>query len=373
MYDTKIESRVLVVGLITVKNRMVDIDSYFDEFKNLVKSNDIIPIAEYFTKLRDINNKTFISKGKLEEIRLLCIKYDIEEVIISEILSPNQETELEKHLGVKVYDRTHLILEIFEKQARSAEAKIQIEISFLEHKRTRVNGRGKLFSQQSGRIGNKGKGETQKELDLQHIDHLLVKLKRDIKELQQIKETQRKKRLKNNVKKITLIGYTNAGKSTLFNALTKENVFVEDKLFATLDTTTRELYLDKKKIGLLSDTIGFIQNLPTQLIESFNATLKELEYSDLLIHVIDISNKNWDQHLVTVNKILYELNLKDKKVIYAVNKIDKISPESLELVKPFLPEPYFLIEANNRDSINNLINYLIDYANIKEEIIYELK
>lgn len=373
--DTNEKSRVLIVCLITIENKINDINSYFEEFKSLVKSNNIKPVFEYFSKLRSIDSALFLTKGKFEEIREICMKEDIEEVIISEILSPNQESNLEKELGVKIYDRTHLILEIFEKNAQSAEAKLQTEIAFLEHKKTRVSGRGKSYMQQSGFVGGKGPGETQKEIDLQHIDHLLLKLRKDLQRLKNIKNTQIKQRLKNNIFKISLVGYTNAGKSTLFNNLTKSNVLVEDKLFATLDTTTRELFIDKKKAGLISDTVGFVQNLPHQLIEAFNATLQELKYADLLIHVVDISNKDWLYQIETVNNVLNEINVKDKKMIYVINKIDKVTPEHLEEQKKYLPENSCFIEADKKNTITELTDLLkkeIPILNKKEEF-FELE
>ena len=345
--------RILIVGLITPNNIFFDSKSYFEEFENLVNSNGVVPIAKYFSNLRSIDPSTFLTKGKLEEVKNLCIKENIDEIIISEILTPHQEEMLEKKLGVDVYDRTSLILEIFENRAQSAEAKLQIKMAFLEHKKTRVSGRGKYFSQQAGRIGEKGPGETQKTIDLNHIEHLLLKIKREIKSLHNVRSVQRKKRLKI-FKTISLIGYTNAGKSTIFNALTKSDVLVEDKLFATLDTTTREIFFDNKKKAVLSDTVGFIQNIPHKLIEAFKSTLEELQYSDLLLHVVDISDKNWEEHINVVKKLLKELKVEDKKQILIANKIDKISIEKIYEIKIKLEKysNFILISSKN---INDLL------------------
>lgn len=358
--------RILIVGLITPQNIIVDPISYFEEFENLVLSNNVIPVAKFFSKLRNIDSGTFISKGKLQEIQEICIKEKIDEIIISESITPHQEETLEKKLGVHVYDRTSLILEIFEKRAQSAEAKLQIRIAFLEHKKTRVSGRGKYFSQQRGRIGERGPGETQKEIDLQHIEHLLIRLHREIKQLKSIRNTQRKQRLKNCIN-ISLIGYTNAGKSTIFNLLTKSDVLVENKLFATLDTTTREFFIDDKKKIVLSDTVGFIQNIPHKLIEAFQSTLSELEYSDLLLHVVDISDKNWQQHINTVNKVLKEINIINKKQIIIANKSDLINLEKKILIEDFLKNNY----ENNFIIISTKENSNIDF--LKKKIGIELK
>lgn len=352
-FREKKNPRILIVGLITPNNIFFDSKSYFEEFENLVNSNNIFPIAKYFSNLRSIDPSTFLTKGKLEEVKNLCIKENIDEIIISEILTPHQEEMLEKKLGVDVYDRTSLILEIFENRAQSAEAKLQIKMAFLEHKKTRVSGRGKYFSQQAGRIGEKGPGETQKTIDLNHIEHLLLKIKREIKSLHNVRSVQRKKRLKI-FKTISLIGYTNAGKSTIFNALTKSDVLVEDKLFATLDTTTREIFFDNKKKAVLSDTVGFIQNIPHKLIEAFKSTLEELQYSDLLLHVVDISDKNWEEHINVVKKLLKELKVEDKKQILIANKIDKISIEKIDEIKIKLEKysNFILISSKN---INDLL------------------
>lgn len=360
MFETKIKANVLIVGLITPTNKMVYPEYYFQEFKKLIETNYISPVAEYFTKLRSFDSSTYLTKGKLEEVKALCVANEIDEVIFSEKLSPHQEMKLEAALGAIVYDRTHLILEIFEKQAQSEEAKLQVQIAFLEHKKTRVAGNESHFSQQAGRFGvTSGAGETQKELDLRHIDHLLVRLKKEIKELEAHKMRQRKERIKNEVYSISLIGYTNAGKSTLFNMMTKSDVYVEDKLFATLSTTTRELYLEddfKRKI-VISDTVGFIQNLPHELIVSFHSTLEELRYANLLIHVIDLSHKNWRQQYQTVKETLEKLELQDKEIIDVYNKIDMVSHEELEEAKIAYPESLF-IQANSKVGIQDLVRYL---------------
>jgi GTP-binding protein HflX len=336
MQETKVKNNVLIVGLITPQNKMVYPDYYFKEFEKLVETNFITPVYRYFSKLRSIDPSTYVTKGKLEEIKKICIENDIDEIIFSEKLSPHQEMKLEKILEVIVYDRTHLILEIFEKQAHTEEAKIQVQLAFLEHKKTRVAGHGSHFSQQAGRFGIiSGAGETQKELDLRHIDHLMQRLNRELKNLEAHKERQRKERLKKNVFSISIVGYTNAGKSTLFNTLTKASVLAEDKLFATLDTTTRELFISNELIKkiVITDTVGFIQNIPHELIASFYSTLSELKYSNLLLHVIDISNKDWEHQYYTVNKTLTELGAQNIPILEVFNKIDLLDSIDYENLK----------------------------------------
>lgn len=360
IHDQK--AKVLIVCLLTPLNKRISPESYFDEFKQLVRTNFVVPVVEYFTKLREIDSSTYLTKGKLEEIKKICLDNEIEEVIFSEKLSPHQEMKLEEALQCTIYDRTHLILEIFEKQAQTEEAKLQVEIAFLEHKKTRVAGKGLGMSQQFGRFGVvSGAGETQKELDLRHIDHLLVRLRKEIKNLQAHKMRQRKERLKNNIFGIALVGYTNAGKSTLFNTLTKEAVFAEDKLFATLTTTTRELFLDEhlKNKAVLSDTVGFIQNLPHELIASFHSTLEDLKYSNVLIHVIDISHKSWQQQKITVEETIKLLGLQDKKIIEVYNKIDLIEDSTLDTYKKlFFDKEVFFLQANKKSSTGELTSLL---------------
>lgn len=375
MQNTKKKNNVLIIGLITPQNKMVYPEYYFKEFEKLVETNFIIPTYRYFSKLRSIDPSTYVTKGKLEEIKKICIENDIDEIIFSEKLSPHQEMRLEKILQVTVYDRTHLILEIFEKQANTDEAKIQVELAFLEHKKTRVAGHGSHFSQQSGRFGIiSGAGETQKELDLRHIDHLMQRLYKEFKKIESHKERQRKERLKNNVFSISIIGYTNAGKSTLFNTLTKASVFVEDKLFATLNTTTRELFISDKLIKkiVITDTVGFIQNIPHELIVSFHSTLAELKYSSLLLHIIDISDKDWQQQYHTVKETIKELGAENIPVLEVFNKIDLLDSIEYEAIKIKLTENdkkhIVFINATNKNSTIDLIQKITE--RIEEKNIF---
>lgn len=372
MLETKIKNNILIVGLITPQNKMVYPEYYFQEFEKLIETNFITPIYRYFSKLRNIDPSTFVTKGKLEEIKKICIEYDIDEIIFSEKLTPHQEMKLEKILEVIVYDRTHLILEIFEKQAQTEEAKIQVKIAFLEHKKTRVAGHGSHFAQQAGRFGIiSGAGETQKELDLRHIDHLMQRLNKELKNLELHKDRQRKERIKNNVFSISIVGYTNAGKSTLFNTLTKSSVLAENKLFATLNTTTRELFISNdliKKI-VITDTVGFIQNIPHELIVSFKSTLSELKYSNLLLHIIDIADPDWQQQYHTVQKTIKELGANNIPTLKIFNKIDLLNSIEYESIKVKLTENNFdeqiFINSKEKNSTIELTNKIKKIINNK--------
>jgi GTPase len=353
--------KTLLVGVYAPYNTTTNMQSYFDEFINLVKSNGIAHDATFFTRLRVIDPAFFLSKGKLEELLDICRQQDIEEVIFSEPLSPQQERNLSEILRAKVFDRTQLILEIFEKGAQTAEGKLQVEIAMLQHRKSRLAGRGVAMSQQSGRIGTRGPGETAKEKETQHIERHMLKLKRDLEELERHRETQRKRRLESRLPLICLIGYTNAGKSTILNALTKSEVLAENRLFATLDTTTRELYIDGKKKGLISDTVGFIQQLPHHLIEAFKSTLTELQHAHLLLQVVDISDPNWENHIRVVLHVLKELDV-DKPMLYVFNKVDLVP--DIEALEPKLKkyQPHVLVSALSREGLEPLIEYLRNWT-----------
>ena len=355
---SKYRPKVLLVGIHAPYNYTPDINAYFEEFVNLVKSNNIQFDQEIFFKLREIDPGTFISKGKLEQLAELCEKHDIDEIIISEPISPQQERNLRDYLHRKVFDRTQLILEIFEKSAHSAEGKTQVQIAMLQHKKSRLSGRGVHLAQQMGAAGTMaGAGETAKERERRHIEEEILKLKKQLERIHQIKETQRKQRLTRDVPLMCLIGYTNAGKSTILNALTKSDVLAEDRLFATLETTTRQLFINSKKKGVLSDTVGFIQLLPPHLIDAFKSTLLELQYADLLLHVIDVSDPNWENHASVVEEILEDLSV-EKPTLYVFNKIDKITmtQQLLDSIENY--QPHVLISSKNKEGIQPLLDFL---------------
>lgn len=362
--------KVLLVAIHAPYNKTSYIKSYFEEFVNLVKSNGITYDEMITIKLRTIDTGTFITEGHLEEIKKICDEKDIDEVILSEPVSPQQERNLHDYLHCKIFDRTQLILEIFEKSAHSAEGKAQINIAMLEYLKTRLAGKGIHLSQQSGVMGLRGGfGETAKEKERRHIEEHILKLKRQLDQLQKIRETQRKQRLKSKLPLFCLIGYTNTGKSTILNALTKSNVLAEDKLFATLDTTTRELFINHQKKGLISDTVGFIQLLPHHLIEAFKSTLSELQYADLLLHVVDISDPNWQSHIFIVQNILADLEV-EKEILYVFNKIDKVTmtPEITEHVEKYTP--HVLVSALDLEGLKPLVDYLEQWQATKTDQPY---
>ncbi len=349
--------KTLLLGVYAPYNKTADLESYFQEFRNLVKSNGVVPHEELYVKLRTIDPTYFFTEGKLAEVKEFCDKNDIDYVIISEQLTPQQERNIRDTLHRKIFDRTKLILEIFEKAAHSAEGKAQVAIAILEHDKTRLAGKGIHMSQQAGGIGTHGgPGETQKEKERRHIETSILKLKKQLATIQTSRETQRKKRLGSGIKQLCLIGYTNAGKSTILNALTKSTILAEDRLFSTLDTTTRELYINSKKKGVLSDTVGFIQQLPHQLIDAFKSTLSELTYADLLLQVIDVADANWQDHIKVVNQIIKELGLEDKEMLYVFNKIDAAPELNQDLLDDYTP--HVIISAHSKAGLTQLVDYL---------------
>ncbi len=359
--STVTHPKTLLLGIHAPYNKTKNIQSYFDEFLHLAKTNQIDYGIPLFINLREVDTSYFITKGKLEDIRAFCEKEKIEEVIISETLSAKQERNLSELLGCKVFDRTQLILEIFEKTAHSGEGKLQVEIALLAHLKTRMAGKGIHMSQQGAHKLSRGPGETAKEKEKRIIDDKIIKLKRELQSLSKSRDTQRKQRLDANLAHICIIGYTNTGKSSLLNQLTKAHVLAEDKLFATLDTTTRELFIGGKKKGVISDTVGFIQQLPTLLIEAFKSTLDELRHADLLLHVIDIADANWEDHIKVVNAILVELGV-NKEVLYVFNKIDLPEERHANPLEREKYQPQVLISTKSRESIAPLTDFLSTWS-----------
>jgi GTP-binding protein HflX len=354
---TVVYPKTLLLGVQSPQNHVANTESYFEEFRNLARTNGVRDAEELNIKIRAIDPGYFLTKGKRDEIKLFCDENGIEQVIISEPLSSRQAGNLGELFDCNIFDRTELILEIFEKSAHTAEGKLQVAIAQLQHKKSRLSGRGIHFGQQCGAIGVRGGfGETAKEKETRHIEDGILQIKRHLAKMHSARETRRKQRLNNNEPNVCLIGYTNAGKSTILNILTNSNVLAEDKLFATLDTTTRSLFIHGTKKGTISDTVGFIQQLPPRLIDAFKSTLSELHYADLLLHVVDIADTGWQHHIRVVNAILEDLNV-ETPILYVFNKADKIDTTLLAgAIERY--EPHVVVSSLTKKSIAPLIEYI---------------
>ncbi|MBO5140179.1 MAG: GTPase HflX [Peptococcaceae bacterium] len=302
-------------------------EELYEELKELSNTAGL-DVVDYLVQHRNAPDAAYcIGKGKLEELSALCAARDADCVIFDHPLSPSQLHNLTTALDAKVLDKTMLILDIFAQRARSREGKLQVELAQASYLLPRLLGQGVNLSRQgggskSGGVGTRGPGETKLETDRRRIRQRIQMIQQELEEVRKHREVQQKNKLRNNLPLVALVGYTNAGKSSLLNRLTDDNIYVQDQLFATLDPTTRAFYLPNGTKALLTDTVGFIRDLPSQLITAFKATLDELQYADLLLHVIDISNPNFENQLEAVEAILQQLNLQEKPRIYVFNKID---------------------------------------------------
>ena len=316
------QERAVLVGLITQTQNENKAKEYLDELAFLADTAGALPEKMFFQRLDYPNPKTFVGPGKLEEIKTYIDENEIGLVIFDDELSPKQLRNIERELNVKIIDRTNLILDIFAKRAQTANAKTQVELAQYQYMLPRLTRLWTHLERQRGGIGMRGPGETQIETDCRIILTKISLLKANLKDIDKQMATQRKNRGK--MVRVALVGYTNVGKSTLMNLISKSEVFAENKLFATLDTTVRKVIIENLPF-LLSDTVGFIRKLPHHLVESFKSTLDEVREADLLLHVVDISHPNFEEQLEVVSQTLREIDPTEKPTIIIFNKIDAFS------------------------------------------------
>ncbi|MEJ2112669.1 MAG: GTPase HflX [Flavobacteriaceae bacterium] len=324
--DIALEKAVLI-GLITREQDQVKAKEYMDELEFLTYTAGGEVLKRFTQKLDMPNPKTFIGSGKMKDVQQFINENDIGTAIFDDELSPAQERNISKILNCKVLDRTNLILDIFAQRAQTSYARTQVELAQCEYLLPRLKGMWTHLERQKGGIGMRGPGETEIETDRRIVRDKIALLKAKIKTIDKQMAVQRGNR--GQMVRVALVGYTNVGKSTLMNVISKSEVFAENKLFATLDTTVRKVVVQNLPF-LLSDTVGFIRKLPTQLVESFKSTLDEVREADLLLHVVDISHPNFEEHIDSVNKILVEINSSDKPTIMVFNKIDAYNPEPFD-------------------------------------------
>jgi GTPase len=308
-------------------------DAELEELGLLAQTAGLTPVARITCKRRAPDAALFVGSGKADEIKVLAQQHGAVEILFDQSLSPGQQRNLERHLELPVNDRTYLILDIFAQRARSHEGKLQVELARLQYLSTRLVRRWSHLERQSGGIGMRGgPGESQIELDRRMISETIKRTKERLAKVKRQRQTQRRQRERRDAYNISLIGYTNAGKSTLFNALVKARAYAADQLFATLDTTTRQLYLgDARRTVSLSDTVGFIRDLPHGLVDAFQATLQEAIDADLLLHVVDASNPEFPEQIEQVQRVLAEIGAQDIPQLLVFNKIDAMDPENYPL------------------------------------------
>ncbi|MXO33411.1 GTPase HflX [Apibacter sp. B3889] len=316
--------KAILIGLITQNQDEEKLNEYMDELEFLANTAGAVVYKRFTQKLDQPHSRTFVGKGKLEEINSYAKEHEIDTIIFDDELTPSQLKNIENELDRKIIDRTNLILDIFAQRAETSYARTQVELAQYEYLLPRLTRMWTHLERQKGGIGLRGPGETEIETDRRIIRDRISLLKEKLKSIDKQMSTQRNNRGK--LVRVALVGYTNVGKSTLMNVLSKSEVFAENKLFATLDTTVRKVVIGNLPF-LLTDTVGFIRKLPTQLVESFKSTLDEVREADLLIHVVDISHPSFEDHINSVNTILAEIGSADKPTIMVFNKIDNFSYE----------------------------------------------
>jgi len=362
----EIQEKALLVGLnlttIVKKNDDIDTNESMEELKELTKAAGAEVVGSLIQNKHSVDAAYYIGKGKVEEIRAYSDSLDATLVIFNDELSGAQIRNIENVVGRKVIDRTTLILDIFAQRALSKEGKLQVELAQLKYRLPRLYGMGGEMSRTGAGIGTRGPGEQKLEIDKRHILNKAADIRRELKEVKKNRETQRVKRLKSNIPIVALVGYTNAGKSTLLNELIKthkdyeqeKEVFVKDMLFATLDVTLRKALLPNKKEFLVVDTVGFVSKLPHDLVEAFKATLEEVQYADLILHVIDATNISYELQKSTTEGVLKELGVNDKKHILVYNKVDKLELD----IYPKSQEDIVYISAKQGINMDKLLNMI---------------
>ncbi|MHC9089399.1 GTPase HflX [Tenacibaculum sp. IMCC1] len=382
MIETReaISEKAVLIGIITQHQDEKQSEEYLDELEFLTLTAGGVAVKRFVQKLDKPHPKTFIGTGKLEDVKVYIDSNDIGTAIFDDELSPAQLRNVERFLDCKILDRTNLILDIFASRAQTSSAKAQVELAQYQYLLPRLTRMWTHLDKQKGGIGMRGPGETEIETDRRIIRDKISLLKKKLVTIDKQMSIQRKNRGK--MVRVALVGYTNVGKSTLMNVVSKSEVFAENKLFATLDTTVRKVVI-KNIPFLMTDTVGFIRKLPTQLVESFKSTLDEVREADLLLHVVDISHPNFEDHIASVNKILDEIDSKDKPTVMVFNKIDAYTHETIDeddLITEKTKEHYTLEDwkktwMNDLETESIFISALNkdNLENFKEKVYEEVK
>ena len=365
LFDTSEQKeRIIVVGVATSDND--DTEKSLDELIELGQTAGVETVAKVIQNREKIHPGTYIGKGKIEEVRQLVIKHHADTVVCDDELTPAQFNNLSDMLDVKVIDRTVMILDIFAKRASTSEGKLQVELAQLRYRASHLIGGRSELSRLGGGIGTRGPGEKKLEMDRRLIKNRIALLNRELKSVKQHREVTREKRAKSRIPVAAIVGYTNAGKSTLLNALTGADILAEDKLFATLDPTTRSLKLPSGQEILLTDTVGFIRKLPHHLIDAFKSTLEEAKYADMILHVVDASNPQADEQMFTVYETLQGLKVQDKPIITVFNKQDRL--EGMPVIRDFKADYTVSISAKTKAGLGDLLETI--EALLRQQKVY---
>jgi GTP-binding protein HflX len=353
IFDQKDRRERAILVSVSIRPRYAQEDS-MEELKELARSSDVIALDTVIQRPKEINPRYLMGEGKLKDLIINAMNRGTTLLIFDQDLSPSQIKAIAEFTELKVIDRTQLILDIFARRAHSKDGKVQVELAQLKYRLPRLTGKGTAMSRLMGGIGGRGPGEMKLEVDRRRVREKINLLEKELKSLSEARRQRRQKRVQRGIPIVSIIGYTNAGKSTLLNALTKSSVFVEDKMFATLDTSSRRLRFPRERELIITDTVGFIRNLPKDLMAAFKATLEELKDADLLLHIVDATNPRFEQHMQSVESILEELHLAEKPKLLVFNKTDKLEKgESENLVHRY---GGIAISALNSSTFQPLLN-----------------
>ncbi len=361
----EVEERVILVGVSTGEGD--DTEQSLDELEELAKTAGAVTVGRVIQNREQIHPGTYIGTGKIAEVQQLAYEVEATGIICDDELSPAQLKNLEEELDLKVMDRTLIILDIFASRASTSEGKIQVELAQLKYRQARLVGLGSSLSRLGGGIGTRGPGEKKLEMDRRLIKSRIAQLNRELEEVKRHREVARSRRSRQSTAMIAIVGYTNAGKSTLLNTLTGAQVLEEDKLFATLDPTTRILELPSGQEILLTDTVGFIRKLPHHLIDAFRSTLEEAKYADIILHVVDASSPQMDQQMYVVYETLKNLGVTDKKIVTLFNKQDKMTENQSH--RDLKAEKTIRISAKWGEGLGEVKQILEDLLNEKNVLI----
>lgn len=369
MFETEKEIEKVILICVDLDNGE-DVEANLDELEELVKTAGAVVVGKLIQKKDTIDKATYLGSGKVIELSELICELGATGIVSDDELSPMQMKNLEDQLDTKIMDRTMVILDIFAKRATTREGIIQVELAQLKYRSSRLIGMRNSLSRLGGGIGTRGPGEKKLEIDRRIIRDRISQLQRELEDVKQHREVMRKQRMQAKLPIVSIVGYTNAGKSTLLNKLTLAGVLEEDMLFATLDPTSRNFKLANGQEIIITDTVGFIKKLPHHLINAFRSTLEEAKYADIILHVVDVSNPYADNHIVTVYDTLSSLGVEDKPIITAFNKIDKV--DEMPVIKDFKADCVVNIAAKKQIGFDKLIEAISEQVNKSRRYVEKL-